>query len=49
VLGVLAVASFVAAVPLSVLSDQVANLVIAAAIGVPSAGIGVLVTRRQPG
>ena len=49
VLGLLALLSFAAAVPLSVLSDQVANLVIAAAIGVPSAGIGVLVTRRQPG
>jgi hypothetical protein len=49
VLGILALLSLAAAVPLSVLSDQVANLVIAAAIGVPSAGIGVLVTRRQPG
>src|SRR5580693_5019333 len=47
--GALAVLSFAAAIPLSVLSDQVANLVIAAVIGVPSAAIGVLVTRRQPG
>ncbi len=47
--GALAVLSFAAAIPLSVLSDQVANLVIAAVIGLPSAGIGVLVTRRQPG
>jgi hypothetical protein len=49
VLGTLAVLSLAAAIPLSVLSDQVANLVIAAVIGVPSAAIGVLVTRRQPG
>jgi hypothetical protein len=48
-LGALAVLSFAAAIPLSVLSNQVADLVIAAVIGVPSAGIGVLVTRRQPG
>ncbi len=47
--GALAVLSFAAAIPLSVLSDQAANLVIAAVIGLPSAGIGVLVTRRQPG
>src|SRR5580693_823257 len=47
--GALAVLSFAAAIPLSVLSDQVANLVIAAVIGLPSAAIGVLVTRRQPG
>jgi hypothetical protein len=48
-LGALAVLSFAAAIPLSVLSNQVDNLVIAAVIGLPSAGIGVLVTRRQPG
>jgi hypothetical protein len=47
--GALAVLSFAAAIPLSVLSDQAANLVIAAVIGLPSAGIGVLITRRQPG
>lgn len=47
--GALAVLSFAAAIPLSVLSNQVDNLVIAAVIGLPSAGIGVLVTRRQPG
>ncbi|HEV2257337.1 MAG TPA: hypothetical protein VGS06_29750 [Streptosporangiaceae bacterium] len=47
--GALAVLSFAAAIPLSVLSDQTANLLIAAVIGLPSAGIGVLVTRRQPG
>jgi hypothetical protein len=48
-LGALAALSFAAAIPLSVLSNQVANLVIAAVIGLPSAGIGVLITRRQPG
>jgi len=48
-LGALAVLSFAAAIPLSVLSDQADNLVIAAVIGLPSAGIGVLITRRQPG
>ena len=48
-LGVLALLSFAAAIPLSVLSDQAANLVIAGVIGLPSAAIGVLVTRRQPG
>jgi len=49
VLGVLALLSFAAAIPLSLLSHQAASLVIAAVIGLPSAGIGVLVTRRQPG
>jgi hypothetical protein len=49
ILGVLALLSFAAAIPLSLLSHQAANLVIAAVIGLPSAGIGVLVTRRQPG
>jgi hypothetical protein len=46
-LGLLAVLSFAAAIPLCVLSHQVANGVIAAVIGVPSAAIGVLVIRRQ--
>ena len=48
-LGLLALLSFAAAIPLSVLSDQADNLVIAGVIGLPSAGIGVLITRRQPG
>jgi hypothetical protein len=47
--GALAVLSFAAAIPLSVLSGQAANLVIAGVIGLPSAAIGVLITRRQPG
>ena len=41
VLGVLVVASFAAAVPLTVLSGQIFNALVAGAIGVPSAGIGV--------
>ena len=48
VLAIAAVLSFAAAIPLSVLSHQVANGVIAAVIGVPSATIGALVIRRQP-
>jgi hypothetical protein len=48
VLGTLALLSFAAVIPLSVLSDQVANGVIAAVIGVPCAGIGIVVSRRQP-
>lgn len=46
-LGVLAVLSFVAAIPLSLLAHQVGNGVIGAGIGIPCAGIGMLVTRRQ--
>jgi hypothetical protein len=49
VLGVLVVASFAAAVPMTVLSGQMFNALVAAAIGVPCAAVGWLVTRRQPG
>src|SRR5579862_6937778 len=49
VLGVLAVASFAAAVPLTLLSHQDFDAGVAAAIGVPCAVVGWLVTRRQPG
>ncbi len=49
VLGVLVVASFAAAVPLTVLSGQIFNALVAAAIGVPCAVVGWLVTRRQLG
>jgi hypothetical protein len=49
VLGVLVAASFAAAVPLTVLSGQIFNALVAAAIGVPCAAVGWLVTRRQPG
>src|SRR5580704_9812865 len=47
VFGALAVLSFAAAIPLSVLSGQLANGVIAAVIGIPCAGVGIVVTRRQ--
>ena len=47
VLGVLAVLSFAAAVPLSLLSHQLDSGVIAAVIGVPCAAVGIVVTRRQ--
>ncbi|MGD0064526.1 MAG: hypothetical protein ABSB76_13930 [Streptosporangiaceae bacterium] len=47
VLGMLALASFAAMIPLCLLSHQVANGVIAAVIGAPCAAIGVVVTRRQ--
>ncbi len=46
-LAAVAVLSFAAAIPLSLLSHQAANGVIAAVIGVPSAAIGMLVIRRQ--
>jgi hypothetical protein len=49
VLGVLALASFAAMVPLTVLSGQIFDALVAAAIGVPCAVVGWLVTRRQPG
>jgi predicted permease len=49
VLGVLVVGSFAAAVPLTVLSGQIFDVLVAAAIGVPCAAVGWLVTRRQPG
>jgi hypothetical protein len=43
------VASFAAAVPLTVLSGQIFDALVAAAIGVPCAAVGWLVTRRQAG
>jgi hypothetical protein len=49
VLGILAVLSFTAAVPLSLLAHQLDSGLIAAVIGVPCAAVGWLVTRRQPG
>ena len=49
VFGVLVVASFAAAVPLTVLSGQIFDALVAAAIGVPCAAVGWLVTRRQAG
>jgi predicted permease len=49
VLGLLAVLAFAAAVPLTLLSHQDFDAGVAAAIGVPCAAVGWLVTRRQPG
>jgi hypothetical protein len=49
VLGTLAILSFTAAVPLSLLAHQLDSGLIAAVIGVPCAAVGWLVTRRQPG
>jgi predicted permease len=49
VLGLLALLAFAAAVPLTLLSHQDFDAGVAAAIGVPCAAVGWLVTRRQPG
>ena len=46
-LGTLAVLSFAAVIPLSLLSHQLDSGVIAAVIGVPCAAVGMVVTRRQ--
>ena len=45
-LGVLALLSFAAIIPLTPLAHQVGNGVIAAVIGVPSAVVGWVVARR---
>ena len=47
-LGGLAALSFAAMVPLTFLSGQVFNGVLPLVIGVPCAGVGILVARRQP-
>jgi hypothetical protein len=47
-LGVLAVLSYAAAIPLTVMSHQYGDGVVAAVIGVPCAPVGWLVARRQP-
>jgi hypothetical protein len=47
VLGILAVLSFAAAIPLTVLANQVFLGLIAAVIGVPCAAVGFAVTRRE--
>lgn len=49
VLGGLAVVSLAAALPLTVLSGQFGDGIVAVVIGIPCAGIGFLVARRQPG
>jgi hypothetical protein len=48
VLSVLAGVSLAAMVPLSLLSHQVGNGVVALVIGAPCAGVGLVVARRQP-
>ncbi len=49
VLGGLAMVSLAATLPLTVLSGQLGEGIVAMVIGVPCAGIGFLVARRQPG
>ena len=49
VLSVLAALSLVAMLPLSLLSGQLGNGTVALIIGVPCAGVGVVVALRQPG
>ena len=48
VLGGLAALSLAAMIPLSLLAGQVFNGAIPLVIGVPCAGVGILVARRQP-
>jgi hypothetical protein len=48
VLGVVTALSLVAMIPLSLLAHQVFNGVVPLVIGVPCAGVGMLVARRQP-
>jgi hypothetical protein len=47
-LGGLAALSFAAAIPLTLMAHQEFNGLVALVIGVPCAGVGVLVARRQP-
>jgi len=49
VLGGLAALSMVAMLPLSLLAREFGPGIVAVVIGIPCAGIGVLVARRQPG
>jgi hypothetical protein len=47
VLGLLAILSFAAAVPLSLLTHQLDSALISAVIGIPCTAVGMVVTRRQ--
>src|SRR5579859_1963644 len=47
VLGLLAILSFAAAVPLSLLAHQLDSALIGAVIGIPCTAVGMVVTRRQ--
>ncbi|MGP7997365.1 MAG: hypothetical protein ACLPKI_08605, partial [Streptosporangiaceae bacterium] len=49
VLGGLAALSMVAMLPLSLLAREFGSGIVAVVIGIPCAGVGVLVARRQPG
>jgi hypothetical protein len=49
VLGGLAVLFLVATLPLTLLSGQLGDGLVALVIGIPCAGVGVVVARRQPG
>jgi len=49
VLGALAALSMVAMLPLSLLAREFGSGIVAVVIGIPCAGVGVLVARRQPG
>jgi MFS family permease len=48
-LGGLAVLSLVATLPLTLLSGQLGDGLVALVIGIPCAGVGVVIARRQPG
>jgi hypothetical protein len=48
-LAALALVALLATLPLSLLSRQLGNGIVAVVIGVPCAAVGVLVARRQPG
>ena len=48
-LGGLAVLFLVATLPLTLLSGQLGDGIVAVVIGIPCAGVGVVVARRQPG
>jgi hypothetical protein len=48
VLGGLAAVSLVATLPLSLLSRQIGDGIVALFIGIPCAAVGVVVARRQP-
>jgi len=49
VLSLLALLSLLAALPLSLLSGQLGDGIVAVVIGIPCAAVGVVVARRQPG
>jgi hypothetical protein len=48
-LSLVALVSLLAALPLSLLSGQLGNGIVALVVGIPCAAVGVVVARRQPG